>query len=121
MRILAFLPLLLFSLAASAERTVTVTAELVDLDKPGALESLKRDKPDDYAKVMRAADEVQSVPIEPGGQQDLFLDARKPDPTRRQVWTSDPARTKITVFTGKVLYSLTVFYLKHPPSLVGAR
>ncbi len=120
MRILVAL-LLLASFAAFGARTASVTMRLVDLDKPGALEALKRDRPQDYSRVLRAADEVQAVPIESRGQHGLFLDEEKPDPTRRRIETSDPAKTKITVPAGNVLYSLTVLYLKHPPSLLRTR
>jgi hypothetical protein len=93
----------------------------VDLDKPGALEALKKDKPDHYAKVLEAMDKVQAIPYSPKGQHDLRLEIGKPDPTGRSVETSLPAKTRMTIPLDDVRYRITVLYTKHPATSVPAR
>jgi LysM repeat protein len=93
----------------------------VDLDKPGALEELKKNKPDHYAKVAQSMDKVQAVPYSSKGQHDLRLDVQKPDPTRRQVETSNPAKTRMTIQVGDVEYRITVLYIINPATLAPAK
>jgi hypothetical protein len=101
-------------LAVLASLAVQAAVEVVDLDKPGALATLMRDKPDHYKQVLRAMDDVQAVPDDPTGRRNLFLDQRTPDPTRRRVETSQPAKTRLTIPIGDVNYRITVRYLKNP-------
>jgi hypothetical protein len=96
-------------------------ATVVDLDEPGALGALKRDNPEHYALVVRAMDKVQAVPYEARGQHNLFLDGRKPDPTRRQIEASQPAKTRLMVPIGDVNYRITVMYLKNPATVHPAK
>lgn len=110
MRFLALLALVV-SFATQA------AIEVVDLDKPGAFAALKRDKPEHYAQVLRAMDKVQAVPDDRDGRHNLFLDARTPDPTRRQIETSQPAKTRLTIPIGEVNYRITVRYLKDPATV----
>ena len=93
----------------------------VDLDKPGALETLKQDRPKHYAKVVEEMDKVQAVPYSSKGQHDLRFDAQKPDPTRRQIETSHPAKTRITIAVEDVEYRITVLYTKNPATLSRAK
>ena len=93
----------------------------VDLDKPGALEALKQDKPAHYAKVVESMDKVQAVPYSSKGQHDLRLEVQKPDPTRRQIETSNPAKTRMTIPIDDVQYRITVVYSKHPATLSPAK
>ena len=106
--------ILIAAILWSALAAQAAAVHVVDLDKPGALDALKRDKPEHYAQVARAMDKVQAVPYEARGQHNLFLDGRKPDPTRRQIETSHPAKTRLMVPIGDVNYRITVTYLKHP-------
>ena len=93
----------------------------VDLDQPGALAALRRDNPSDYERVAKAMDEVQAVPFSKQAQHDLRLDVMKPDPTRREIETSLPAKTRMTILGSAAVYRITVLYTKHPPSVVPAR
>lgn len=100
---------------------LAVASQVVNLDAPGALEALKRDKPAHYAKVVEMMEKVQAVPYDPHGRRDLRLDVQKPDPTRRQIETSFPAKTRLTMFVDDVQYNITVTYTKNPAKLVPAK
>lgn len=119
MRILIVL-LLGVVLAASAAEIVVV-ASVVKLDTPEALEQLKRDKPDHYAKVVEAMDQVQAVPSGLFRMDNLFWQSLKPDLALRLVEPSFPARTRITVPVEGTVYEVTVFYTKNPAILVPAK
>jgi hypothetical protein len=106
--------------AALAVQAAT-PSRAMDLDKPGALEALKKDRPDHYSKVVESMDKVQAVPYSSKGQHDLRLEVQKPDPTRRQIETSNPAKTRITIPVGDVEYRITVLYTKHPATLNPAK
>jgi len=95
--------------------------QTVDLDKPGALEALKTNKPEHYAKVVESMEKVQAVPISANGQQDLRLEVQKPDPTRRQIETSHPAKTRMTIPVDDTQYRITVTYTKNPATIVPAK
>lgn len=108
-------------IGAHASLTRVVHMPLVDLDRPGALEALKRDQPDRYAKVAEAMERVQEVPREKIARQPLFFDPIRPDFTRRQLRTSFPAQTTIAVPVDDVLYQVTVRYVEHPAKLIRAK
>jgi hypothetical protein len=108
-------------LAVLVSFAVRAGVEVVDLDAPGALAALMRDKPDHYAQVRRAMEDIQAVPDNPTGRRNLFLDERTPDPTRRQVETSQPAKTRLTVPVGEVNYRITVRYLRNPATVQPAK
>jgi hypothetical protein len=95
--------------------------QTIDLDKPGALETLRKSKPEHYAKVVESMEKVQAVPISAQGQQDLRLEVRKPDPTRRQIETSHPAKTRMTIPIDETQYRITVTYTKDPATVVPAK
>ena len=105
---------------ASLTRVIVMHMRIVDLDRPGALEALKHDKPAHYAKVAEAMDRVQEVPHEASPRQPLF-DPGAPDFTRRSIRTSFPAKTTIAVPVDGTLYQVTVRYVKHPAKLEPAR
>lgn len=92
-------------------------AQVVDLDKAGALDALKHANPTHHAKVLAAMEQVQAVPYEPKGQHNLSLNSEKPDPTRRQIETSHPAKTRLTIPIEDETYRITVVYLKDPATL----
>ena len=90
----------------------------VNLDAPGALEALKREQPAHYAKVVEAMDQVQAVPYSEKGVRNLRAEFGKSDPTRRQIETSFPAKTHLTVPVDGTNYQITVVYVKNPPKNV---
>src|ERR1700755_2822895 len=104
------LSMLLF---ASSALTAVAVGKSVNLDAPGALEALKRDQPANYAKVVEAMEKVQAVPYSETGQHNLFA-TPKPDPTRRDIKTSFPAKTHLTVPIGDINYEITVLYVLNP-------
>jgi hypothetical protein len=112
---------LIFVVLWAALAAQAAPAQIVDLDRPGALEALKTEKPQHYAKIIESMDEVQAVPHSEKGQRDLRLEIQKPDPTRRQIETSHPAKTRMTVSVDDVEYRITVVYLKNPATLTPAR
>jgi hypothetical protein len=72
----------------SSIATLAVAAvNFVNLDAPGALEALKRDRPTHYAKVVEAMDQVQAVPYSDKAVHDLTINITTPDRTRRDVQT----------------------------------
>ena len=112
--------ILWLALSAQAATPVQVM-RTVDLDKPGALERLKAERPKHYAKVVEEMDKVQAVPRSEQGQHSLRFNPATPDPTRRQIETSDPAKTRVTIPVEDTLYSITVLYTKNPATLSHAK
>jgi hypothetical protein len=98
-----------------------VPSQSVDLDTPGALEALQRDNPEHYAKVIELVEKVQAVPFTEKGQHDLRLEVQKPDITRRQIETSFPAKTRLTVPVEGTEYKITVVYTKDPATVIPAK
>ena len=107
--------------AAFGVQAAGVPSPSVDLDKPGALEALQREKPAHYAKVLEMMEKVQAVPFSEKGQHDLRLELQKPDVTRRQIETSFPAKTRLTVPVDDTEYKITVVYTKNPGTIVPAK
>ena len=97
------------------------TAQVVDLDKPGALDALKREKPAHYSKVLESIEHVQAVPYTENGQRNLRLDPEKPNPTGGDIQTSHPAKSRITIPVDETQYRITVVYTKHPATLTPAK
>jgi hypothetical protein len=108
-----------FSMMVFASVAVVALAAVksVNLDAPGALEALKHDRPADYAKVVEAMNRVQAVPYSETAQHNL-LATLKPDPTRRDIKTSFPAKTHLTVPVDDANYEITVMYLNNPAKTV---
>src|SRR4051812_14980147 len=111
MRILAMLAFVSSAVVAFA------VGNSVNLDAPGALQALKHDRPDHYAKVAEAMERVQAVPYSEKSQHNLFAHFG-PDPTRREIETSFPAKTHLSVPVDDTTYHITVVYLKNPGKIV---
>ena len=67
---------ILITAALASIATAAFAAVSVNLDAPGALEALKKDRPSHYDKVIEAMDRVQAVPYTKNGVHDLLA---KPD------------------------------------------
>jgi len=117
MRILS---ILMFS-SIAAVSVAGLPGNAVNLDAPGALEALKRDRPAHYEKVVEAMDRVQAVPYSEKTVHNLRGDLLKPDPTAREIETSFPAKTRLTVPVEDTNYSITVLYVKNPGKLTPAK
>ena len=99
--------------------TVALAAVSVNLDAPGALEALKKDRPAHYEKVIEAMDRVQAVPYSEKAVHDLF--AKLGEPSGQGVETSLPAKTRLTVPVEDTNYLVTVIYVKNPATIVPAK
>lgn len=99
--------------------TVALAAVSVNLDAPGALEALKRERPAHYEKVVEAMDRVQAVPYSETAIHDLL--AKPGEPAGREIETSFPAKTRLTVAVEDTSYFITVLYLKNPATNVPAK
>ena len=98
--------------------TAVLAAAGVNLDAPGALEALKRERPAHYEKVLEAMDRVQAVPYTEKGVHDLLA---KPEPTEQRIETSFPAKTLLTVPVEDTSYFITVVYVKNPAKSIPAK
>jgi hypothetical protein len=118
------IPVVLCSIALSAGAfvfEVPGSAPGIDLDRPGALEALKRDNPAHYEAVMKKIDEVQAAPTGLNVLRDLRLDTQEPLDGGRFVQPMDPAKTRIGVDVDGTVYLITVRYTKDPAHMVPAR
>ena len=105
--------------AFSAE---AVTSE-VNLDKPGALEALKKDKPAHYSKVIEAISKAQTIQFDaaPTAQNANIApnDPRWKGATA--VLPSDPAKKRLAVRVGDVTYRVTAHLTEHPGQVEKAK
>ena len=93
----------------------------VDLDKPGELEQLKAERPEHYAKVMEQLESIQTAPRGDFRQHNLRFSPDSADLTMRRVETSDPAKARVTVAVERVLYNITLHYIKDPATMSPAK
>lgn len=70
------IPVVLCSIALSAQAAGLIgfpSTNVIDLDKPGALEALQRDDPTHYEAVMKGIEQAQAVPHTDKGVHNLGL------------------------------------------------
>ena len=95
----------------------------VNLDRPGALEALKKDKPAHYAKVMEAISNARSIQFDeaPSAQNANLApnDPRMKGATA--VLPSDPAKKRVAVRVGEVTYRVTAHLTEQPATAHRAR
>jgi hypothetical protein len=109
--------LALVSLAAAA---ATLEVKTVDLDKPGALDALARDRPAHYRKVMEEIEKAQAIHVDPVPvTRDARMDERSKDATI--ILPSDPAKKRISVFVDLIEYRVTAHMTKDPARFQKAR
>src|SRR5690242_3600762 len=108
---------ILITAALASIATAAFATASVNLDAPGALEALKKDRPSHYEKVIEAMDRVQAVPYTKNGVHDLLA---KPDGqhTERDIETSFPAKTRLKVPVEDTDYLITVVFVKNPATNV---
>ena len=115
------------AIAAALIMVAAFSAEAVaseaNLDKPGALEALKRDKPAHYAKVIEAISKAQAIQVEaaPTAQNANIApnDPRWKGATA--VLPSDPAKKRLAVRVGDVTYRVTAHMTEHPGQVEKAK
>ena len=113
----------LFLVASTAAEAQPTRVTEVDLDKPGALEALEREKPYHHKKVMEEISKAQAIQVEPKPSVQK-ADAGPKDPRQKDatiVLPSDPAKKRLTVFVDNVLYRVTAHMTKHPGKVEKAR
>jgi hypothetical protein len=98
-------------------------ASEVNLDKPGALEALKRDKPAHYSRVMEAVAKARSIDVDaaPTSQNANLApnDPRMKGATA--VLPSDPAKKRLAVRVGDVTYRVTAHLTERPGQVEKAK
>ena len=110
-------PVVLCSIALFAQ-----ASDAIDLDKPGALETLQRDNPRHYEEVMKKVDEAQTVAYSDKTLHNLgLLIPSVPTGRSGDLKLSDPAKSRITVAVDGTTYLITVRYTKDPAHPVPAR
>jgi hypothetical protein len=98
--------------------TFTITG--VDLDQPGAMETLARERPEHYARVQEEIRKAQAIPLEPAAVvRDALMDGRSKDATILK--PSDPAQKRISVVVDAFRYEVTVRMVKNPAVLEKAK
>jgi len=107
--------------AALGSPAASATSMTIDLDAPGAMEALKLSKPEHYARVVEIMNKVQAVPASGDPLYNLKYEPLKPDITLRQIETSFPAKTRLSVAIDETEYKVTVVYKENPATLVPAK
>ena len=119
------IPIVLCSiaLAAQAGPIIHVTAHEVDLDRPGALETLRHDNPRHYEAVMKQVDAVQGVEYSDVGLRSLalFTVPDAPPAFGGILEPSAPARARLRVNVEDAVYSITVRITRDPARMVPAK
>jgi len=107
-------------IAAVATLALLGTAEArgpeVDLDKPGAMEALQRDRPDHYSKVVEAISKAQTIHVDPRPTTQ-HAGASTDDPRRKglsYILPSNPAKSRVGVTVDRVSYRVTAHLTKDP-------
>jgi len=92
----------------------------IDLDKPGALEALKRDRPAHYERVMKEVAEAQAIEVDSAARpRDTRMDDRSKG--TGPVLPSDPAKRRVTVYVDDFTYKITALLTKDPAKLEKAK
>ena len=95
-------------------------AAWVDLDQPGAMDALARDRPADYQKVTEAIAKAQTIYIDPApGLRDARLDERSRGATT--LLPSDPAKKRSSLVVDLTEYRFTVRMTKSPGKIEKAQ
>ncbi len=112
----------LMLLACLPAGATTIQISTVDLDKPGALEALHKNRPDHYRKVMEEIEKAQAIALDPRPvMRDALMDGRSRGATT--IMPTDPAKKRISVLTEDLTteYRVTVHMTKNPATLQRAR
>jgi hypothetical protein len=92
----------------------------VDLDQPGAMDALERDRPAHHKRVMDEISKAQTIHVEPRPiTRDARMDERSKDATT--LLPSHPAKKRILVGVDGIEYRVTVQMTKDPAKLEKAK
>jgi len=113
--------------ASTFEIPFTMTAKAtglnapIDLDVPGALEALEREKPASYAIVMKEVERRSKLPAldEKAGVRNAFLDSSHTGSGRFML--THPAKRHIEVVAENVAYKISVYFTDDPARIHKAR
>lgn len=91
----------------------------IDLDQPGAMETLQRDRPEHYKEVAEAISKAQTIHVEPvPTTQHAGISANDPRRTGlSNVLPSNPAKKRLGVTVDGVNYRVTAHLTKDPGKL----
>jgi hypothetical protein len=95
----------------------------VDLDKPGAMEALERDRPEHYTKVVEAISKAQTIHVEPMPTAQ-HAGTGTDDPRRKglsYILPSNPAKSRVGVTVDGVNYRVTAHLTKDPGKVEKAK
>jgi hypothetical protein len=114
------IPVVLCSIALSATAGIMgpVPTDVIDLDKPGALETLQRDNPGRYEAIMKLVDEAQAVPNSDKGIHNLASDNIH---FQSGMKLSYPGQSRVIFTVDDTSYVMTMRHTKDPGHLVPAR
>lgn len=104
------------TLILSATFAIDAAAATIDLDKPGAMEDLERERPGHYRQVMEEISRAQEIRIdrEPSLRR---AESAMDDPRTREsgtLLTTDPAKKRLTIFLDEAVYRVTAHMTRHP-------
>jgi hypothetical protein len=119
---------------------IATAAVEVDLDKPGALEALARDRPAHYKRVSEEMSKAQEIRVDPeptlqkaetvtvpsrGGDANpfpLYPGTPRFIPSDADIiLPADPAKKRLVVLVDGITYRVTVHMTKHPAHLQKAK
>lgn len=88
----------------------------IDLDKPGAMETLQRNRPEHYDKVAEAISKAQTIHVEPAPTTQ-HAGIGTDDPRRKgasNVLSSNPAKKRLVIQVDDAVYRVTAHLTKDP-------
>lgn len=95
----------------------------IDLDRPGALEALQRNRPDHYNKVVEAISRAQTIHVEPAPTTQ-HAGVSTEDPRTKgvsDILLSSPAKKRLVVQIDDAVYRVTAHLTKDPGKLEKAK
>jgi hypothetical protein len=110
--------MLLLTAGAAVARLIEI-----DLDRPGALEALEKERPAHHKRVMQEISKAQAMPVDekPSVQK---ADVGLRDPRLKgagPVLPSDPAKKRLVITVDEVVYRVTAHMTENPGKLEKAR
>jgi hypothetical protein len=98
------------ALGAPAERATHINVGLVDLTRPGAMESLKESDPRRFARVVEALEKHATMPCKYAGP--YLIQTLPPDAGHAacgaELLTSFPAKRRVSVWVDDTIYEAIV-------------
>jgi len=95
----------------------------IDLDQPGAMETLQRNRPAHYTKVVEAISKAQTIHVEPTPTTQ-HAGIGTDDPRRKgasNVLSSNPAKKRLVIPIDDAVYRVTAHLTRDPGKLEKAK